>query len=142
MQPPILEYLSKQRVGVLAIEMPDGSPHAATVHFAHAENPIVFYFETYREYRKSEALFAREISRASFVVGVSETEMQTLQIDGEVRIIHADEKAAYDEVYFGKFPEKKAKSMDPKFVFFQFVPKSWRFTDFTGPGGKLVLVSE
>ena len=46
----VIEYLKTQRVGVLAVEMPDGSPHAATVHFAHTESPLVFYFETNRDY--------------------------------------------------------------------------------------------
>jgi len=35
----ILDYLKDQRVGVLAVEMLDGSPHGATVHFAHTEDP-------------------------------------------------------------------------------------------------------
>ena len=137
----ILEFLKGEQVGVLAVEMMDGAPHGATVHFAHTEDPFVFYFETYREYRKCGALFGREKSRASFVVGCDENTKKTLQLDGEVQLIKPEEKEAYDEIYFGKFPNKKEKSIDPKFVFFKFTPTWWRFTDFKHKDGKLILLS-
>jgi general stress protein 26 len=142
MNSEILNYVKSQRVGVIALEMLDGSPHAATVHFAHTENPLQFFFETYRDYRKSEPLFGREISRASFVIGSDESNMKTLQIDGEVRLMKEEERKLFDEIYLGKFPNKKAKSDDPKFVRFMFIPKWWRFTDWTKPEGKLILTSE
>jgi len=138
----LLAYLKTQHVGVLAVEMLDGSPHAATVHFAHTEDPFVFYFETYREYRKAEPLFAREITRASFVVGSDESNMKTLQLDGAVQLLKSDERTVYDSVYLGKFPEKKKKAEDPKFVFFKFTPTWWRFTDWTTPEGKKIWTSE
>ncbi len=137
----ILGYLNTQRVGVIALEMLDGSPHGATVHFTHSENPFVFYFETYREYRKCEALFGKDKSRATFVVGVNETDMKTLQLDGIVELIKPEEKEVYDKFYFDKFPEKLEKSKDPKFVFFKFTPTWWRFTDWKTPNGKLILCS-
>src|ERR1700691_2437786 len=116
MTPELLAYLKTQRVGVLAVEMLDGSPHAATVHFAHTEDPFVFYFETYREYRKAEPLFAREITRASFVVGSDESDMKTLQLDGAAQLLKPKERTMYESVYLGKFPEKKKKTEDSKFV--------------------------
>ncbi len=137
----VLKYVKTQRVGVIAVEMLDGSPHAATVHFAHTENPFVFYFETYREYRKAEALFGREKARASFVIGSDENNMKTLQLDGIVELLKNDEKDTFDSVYLGKFPEKKEKSKDPKFVFFKFTPNWWRFTDWTTPQGKKIITS-
>ncbi len=138
----ILEFLKEEQVGVLAVEMMDGSPHAATVHFAHTAHPLIFYFETYREYRKCEALFGREKSRASFVVGCNEDSKKTLQLDGVVELIKTEEKEKYDQVYFGKFPNKKEKSIDPKFVFFKFTTTWWKFTDFRAVGGKKILLSE
>ena len=141
MQQQILDYIKTQRIGVLAVEMLDGSPHAATVHFAYAEDPLIFYFETYREYPKAEALFGRDSSRASFVIGSDESNMKTLQLDGIVELINPEEKPVYDSVYFEKFPNKLEKSKDPKFVFFKFTPTWWRFTDWTQPEGKLILTS-
>ncbi len=142
MHQEIFDYLKTQRVGVLAVEMLDGSPHAATVHFAHTEDPFVFYFETYRDYRKAEPLYGRDVTRASFVVGSDERNMKTLQLDGTVVLLKSEEKAVFDSIYLGKFPEKVKKSEDPKFVFFKFTPTWWRFTDWTAPQGKIVLLSE
>ncbi len=140
--PDVLEYLKTQRVGVLAVQMLDNSPHAATVHFAYSENPAMFLFETYRPYRKCEALFGRSVSKASLVIGSSEEIMKTLQLDGEVRLLKDSERELFDRVYLGKFPNKKEKSTDPKFVFFVFIPTWWRFTDWTRKGGKFIISSE
>ena len=138
----ILDFLKTQRVCVLAVEMLDGSPHAATVHFAHVEDPLVFYLETSKLTRKSEPLFARDETRASLVVGSNEGNMQTLQLDGVVRLVTENEVDQYNNVYHGKFPEKKEKSNDPNFVRFLFMPTWWRFTDWTGSQGKVILTSE
>ncbi len=136
----VLEYLKTQKIGVLAVEMMDGSPHAATVHFAHTEDPLVFYFETYREYRKAEALLGREKTRASFVVGCDEVTTRTLQLDGVVQVIKEEDKEYFDSIYLDKFPNKKEKSKDPKFVRFKFTPTWWRFTDWRAEG-KIILNS-
>ena len=142
MQKEITDYINTQRVGVLAVEMLDGSPHGATVHFAFDDKNNVFYFETYREYRKTEALFGRETSRASLVIGTSEDTKITLQLDGQVSLIKDnEEEIGYNTIYFNKFPNKVEKAKDPKFVKFKFTPKWWRFTDWTNPNGKLILTS-
>ncbi len=141
MKQEILDYIKGERIGVLAVEMLDGSPHGATVHFAHTDSPLTFYFETYRDYRKAEPLFGKETTRASFVIGCDEKTMKTLQLDGVAELIKPEEKETYDAVYFGKFPEKKEKSKDPKFVFFKFTPTWWRFTDWTAPEGQRITVS-
>src|SRR5687767_2038320 len=98
MNQDVLDYIKSQRVGVLAVEMLDGSPHAATVHFAHIENPLTFLLETYREYRKCEALFGRNESRASFVIGSDESNMKTLQMDGMVRLLKDEEERIFNEI--------------------------------------------
>jgi uncharacterized protein YhbP (UPF0306 family) len=141
-RPEVLEYLKTQRIGVLAVEMLDGSPHAATVHFAHTEDPFEFYFETYREYRKAEALLGRVISKASFVVGVDEKNLQTLQLDGTVQLLTPEDKDIFDTAYFAKFPNKVEKSDASRDVFFKFIPTWWKFTDWTTPRGKIILSSE
>ena len=143
MKQEILDYVKTQRVGVLAVEMLDGSPHAATVHFAHTDDPLVFFFETDRAYRKSEPLFGREKTRASVVLGFDESNAKTLQLDGEVWLIRPEEKEWFDTVYWQKFPEKKEKSTaNPNAVYFKFTPSWWRFTDWTTPQGKMILTSE
>ena len=142
MRQEILEYLNTQRVGVLAVEMFDGSPHGATLHFAYVENPLQFFFKTHREYRKSEPLLKKSTTRATFVVGVDESNMKTLQLDGQVRVITQSEKELFDSVYLGKFPEKRKNQEDPHAVYFVFIPTWWRYTDWHTPQGKLIINSD
>ena len=142
MSPEIINFIQSQRVCVIALEMLDGSPHAATVHFAFDQEANMFLFETCRDYRKAEPLFGREISRASLVIGFDESNMKTLQIDGEVKLVKAEEQQHFDEVYYGKFPTKKEKNYGSPAVFFSFTPTWWRYTDWTKPEGKFILSSD
>jgi general stress protein 26 len=143
MDQQIIDFIHSQRICVLALEMLDGSPHAATLHFAISEEPLMFFFKTHRSYRKCEPLFGKDITRASIVVGFDENNMKTLQLDGTARRITADmEKNLFDEVYLGKFPEKNKGGDDPDAVVFSFVPTWWRYTDWHGPNGKLIITSE
>lgn len=137
----ILDYVNNQRIAVLAVEMMDGSPHAATVHYANTDNPLTFLFETDRQYRKAEALFGRKASRASLVIGFDEGEMKTLQIDGEVKLVEEAEKELFLETYHKKFPEKVAMADKHDLVFFTLTPTWWRYTDWTKPKGKTILSS-
>lgn len=138
----ILDFLTSERVGVLAVEMLDGAPHGATVHFAIANETPVFVFETSRSYRKSEPLLANGTARASFVVGFVEgKDSKTLQLDGEARLLKESDDAL-KEAYLAKFPEKAAKATDPANMFFSFTAQWWRFTDWSGPERKRILLSD
>lgn len=140
--PEALNYLSDKRVGVLAVEMRDGAPHAATVHFCHVGEEPVFIFETSRHYRKAEPILEGGEVRASFVVGFTEGPTEkTLQFDGTVRLL-TEEDAHLRAAYLAKFPEKEAKAADPDNIFFRFVPTWWRFTDWGAPGGKTIYLSD
>lgn len=142
MTPEILNYIKSQRVGVLAVEMLDGSPHGATVHFANTDDPLVFFFETYEEYRKAEPILKNKKTRATFVIGSDESNMKTLQLDGEVELLKRDDETI-ESIYLKKFPEKKEKSLTmPNIVFFKFAPTWWRFTDWTKSEGKYILTSD
>ncbi len=142
MNQKIIDFIQSQRICVLAVEMLDGSPHGATVHFAYDEERNIFYFETNREYRKAEALFGREETRATIVIGVDESNMKTFQLDGTIALIKEEERSAFDIVYLGKFPQKKEKTSQGLFVLFSFTPTWWRYTDWTGQDGKIILTSE
>lgn len=138
MPPEVYNYIKDQRVGVLAVEMDDGSPHAATVHFAYTEQPFVLYFKTSSETRKAQPLVSKRTVRASYVIGANEAEMKTLQMDGYIENVGPEEKPVFEETFHGRFPEKIKKEPDPKAVFIKFTPTWWRFTDWTQPGGKIV----
>jgi uncharacterized protein YhbP (UPF0306 family) len=137
-----LEYLATQRIGVLAIEMLDGSPHAAALHFAHTENPAVFYIATGVDSRKSEALLKNGSSRATFVVGADENNMKTFQADGIARVVDASENEAFMEVYLRKFPKREGRVKDAKALLMVFTPTWWRFTDWKTPEGVKIWKSK
>lgn len=139
MDEKVLEYIETQRVCVLAVEMLDGSPHSATVHFAAEPAGSRFYFWTLPETRKVESLHARPSSRASVVIGFDEANMKTVQMDGVVTFVSDQDREQFDAVYFGKFPEKVGKFPDAVAVVF--TPTWWRFTDWTTPQGRAVIDS-
>ena len=140
MHPEALEFLAAQRICVFAIEMPDGAPHAATLHFAIVGKEPIFVFKTDMRYRKTEALCARESSRASLAIGFEEgPNSKTLQVDGTARVINADDELL--KGYYEKFPEKVKAEPDPNAIFFKFTPTWWRFTDWSKPRGKTILTS-
>ncbi|MEI6316204.1 MAG: NUDIX domain-containing protein [bacterium] len=138
----IVDYLNTERAGVLAVEMPDGSPHAAAVHFAYCNAPVTFFFETRSTYRKFEALKDDKKSRASFVVGCNDSIMKTMQLDGVVEVVKENEQELFDSVYFEKFPEKIKKEKEETIIYFKFTPAWWRYTDWNHVDGKFIIHSE
>jgi len=135
----VITYIQSQKVGVLAVEMPDGSPHGSTVHFVYDSEKNTFLFETNKEYRKSQALHDKEKIRASLVIGTNEEDMKTLQIDGVAMLITEDQKEWWNNIYLEKFPNKKEKSTSPSVVRFIFVPTWYRFSDWKTPQGKQII---
>ena len=133
MDQQILDYLSGERVGVLAVTMPDGSPHGATIHFAHIADPLTFVFMTSPKYKKVQA-FEQGETLATFVVGVDEGTMRTLQMDGTARLADTQE---IRQTYFDKFPDKLDKFPDN--IFIAFTPNWWRYSDMKN---KVVLSSD
>ncbi len=139
----ILDYIQTQRICVLAVEMPDGSPHAATVHFAYSESPFEFYIFTDTDTRKYESLLAKVETRASVVVGFDDTKavMKTLQIDGKLSVLKDEKLKSAQEIYFGKYENKKEFMDDEECSLMVFIPTWWRFTDWTTPEGKKIWLS-
>ncbi len=131
-----LTFLNSERVGVFAVQMTDGTTHAATVHFAYAPALSKFIFLTSPDSKKVEPLNVGETA-ASFVVGADEEAMKTLQANGTAVLEDADE---IRNIYFAKFDGKKEKH--PNDVFFTFTPTWWRYTDWTLPQGKTTFTSD
>jgi len=74
-------------------------------------------------------------------IGGDDNNKKTFQLNGLVRLIRSDEIAKFEKIYFAKFPSKRAKYDDGKYLIFTFTPTWWRFTDWTHPNGKQVLLS-
>ncbi len=127
----VLQFLEANRISVLSVLLKDGSPHGATLHFSHKENPTKLFFLTDRKYKKCDALLEGNPVLASVVLGFSEAEMKTLQLDGSVRVVtNTEELIALKEIHFKKIPTAKEYENDPDSVFLEFVPMWWQFTDY------------
>lgn len=129
--PKIGEFLTKDRVCSLTTLLPDGSPHASALHFSHSTDPFVLYFSVEKTCRKCEALLDGKSVKASVVVGFSEVEWLTLQMDGEVRaILDVSELTTAQQVHYAKIKEAEKYKDDPTTIFLVFTPTWLRYTDF------------
>jgi general stress protein 26 len=127
----IANFLSKHAICALTTLLADGAPHAAALHFSHNPAPFEFYFLTKNTSRKAGGLQDAESVMAAVVVGFSEEELITLQLDGEVSIIK--DEIELDDVrrnYFDKHPGSKKYENDKAYIFLKFTPTWWRYTDY------------
>lgn len=138
----VLEFLAKHRVCSLATLLPDESPHAAALHYSHQGNPLKLFFSTTKSSKKCQTLLEGKISRASIVVGFSEKEWLTLQMDGNVKVIlDPKELKLAKSIHYPKHPDSQQYEYAPETIFLEFTPDWWRFTDFnTDP--ETILSSE
>ena len=134
MQEEMKEFINSQRTAVLAVQMVDKTPHGATLHFAFDSDSFSFIFITSPTYRKHEPLATNTQTPATLVIGFSEEEMKTVQLDGFAELTNDEH---LKEIYFNTFPEKIGKHPDD--VFFKFVPKEWKYIDWNKPEGKTIL---
>ena len=126
-----LYLLAKERVSSLTTMLPDGSPHAAALHFSHKDKPLTLYFSTENTSRKMGGLLKGEVVRGSVVLGFNEEEMVTLQMDGEVRAISGkNELAEVHKVHYAKHPDSEQWKDDPATIFLAFIPTWWRYTEY------------
>ena len=128
MDPILLEFIRKNRISVLGVLSPEGGPHSATLHYAHRENPLSFLFVTERDSRKCRSLLDDEEHKASLVIGFSEEEFATLQMEGNIKILSNEkelEKAWAD--FLQKYPSSAKRKVNPNFVVLQFVPTWWSY---------------
>lgn len=131
MEQRVVDLLEKHRVCALTVLLPDGTPHAAAMHFSHKDNPLVLYFQTENTSRKYGAFAGGKKVAGSVVVGFSEEEWVTLQMDGELETV--SDKAMLEEIYkthYGKHPMAEKYKNDPGTVFMVFRPAWWRWSDY------------
>lgn len=115
----------------MAVLLPDGFPHGAVLHYSCKNNPLTLFFSTENTSKKSEGLLDGKGKKASVVVGFSEEEWITLQMDGEVRaILDPKELKEVKEIHYAKHPDSKQYENDPATLFLSFTPNWWRFTDY------------
>lgn len=131
MDPQRVSFLEKNRIAVFTALRKDGSPHSAALHYSYINEPFEFYFSTDKGSRKCEALLDGKSVKASVIIGFSEEEWLTLQMDGDViAIIDQDELARVQTIHYAKHPNSAKYKDDPGTIFLKFIPTWYRYTDF------------
>ncbi|HVS79814.1 MAG TPA: hypothetical protein VHF05_02455 [Candidatus Paceibacterota bacterium] len=140
MKQEIIDYLESQHTGVLAVKMPDGSLHGATVHFAYSLEPLALFFLTSLSSKKAGA-FGSGACEASFVIGTDEIAMKTLQLDGTLESVPADDEK-WKEAYLERYPGRKDWSESPEAMRLKFTPRWWRYSDLKDRANATIIASE
>jgi uncharacterized pyridoxamine 5'-phosphate oxidase family protein len=121
----LLEFLGRNRLGVLSTIGPDGEPQSALVGIAVTpEFEIVF--DTVQRSRKFANL--KKDARVAFAVGW-QAEV-TVQFEGAAKQISSTELGKYHEIYFQVFPDGLARLKWDGISYFVVTPKWIRHSDF------------
>lgn len=130
MHPVAIHLLEKERVCVLSIVLPDGSPHCAAVHYSQQLIPPKIFIQTYPTLKTEAIKKEGGRTKAAVVVGLSEQDFVTLQMRGDIRIVSdLEELKNIHEIHYAKLPDAE-KYKGPNTLFLEFIPTWWRYTDF------------
>lgn len=122
-------FLESHGIAVIAVNLPDGALHGATIHYSWSEDPLRFFIQTSRKTKKVSSLLDGSAKKAAMVIGFSEEEWRTCQLSGEIQII--SEPRELEEAYavhWAKHPDKE-RHKGPETVLLEFKPSWWRYTD-------------
>ncbi|MBI2641749.1 pyridoxamine 5'-phosphate oxidase family protein [Candidatus Roizmanbacteria bacterium] len=140
MDKTILDFLEKNRVGVLATLLLDGTPHGAALHYSFKIDPLELYFSVDKMSRKCKGLIERKEGKASIVIGFSEEDWLTLQVEGTIRIVdNPNTIKEIKKVHYVRHPNSLKFENDPNTVFLLFRPTWLRYTDFNTEPPKIIL---
>ncbi|MBP7927604.1 pyridoxamine 5'-phosphate oxidase family protein [Patescibacteria group bacterium] len=131
MNSQINDFINTHRVCALTTLLTDGSPHAAALHYSYSKDPFEFYFSTENTSRKCQNLLNGQTTKAAIVIGLSEEEWITLQMDGGVTAVaNPQELENIHKIHYEKFPGSAKYKDDPATIFLKFTPTWWRYTNF------------
>lgn len=127
----ILHFLETKKIAVLTTLLEDSTPHSATLHYSHTSDPLKLYFSTKNTSRKCQNLLNGQVGKSSLVIGFSEEEWITLQMEGTIQIVtNKNELDKISPLHYSRHPNSAKFKDDPATVFLAFTPNWWRYTDF------------
>jgi len=129
----LIQFVQRQRLGVVSSLAPDGAPQSAVVGIAISEAGELV-FDTLGASRKARNL--RRDPRASLVVWENE---RTVQLDGLADEPTGAELDRLREVYFAAHPSGRERLAWPGLTHFRIVPTWGRFSDFEASDGPLIV---
>lgn len=131
MDQKVVDFLSSERVSVLAVVMADGTSHGAAMHFCFDPAKNSIYFLTEASCEKCKAVVGGRVALASVVVGFDEKDNKvTVQLDGQLAWeTNAEELAQIKQAYFTKFPDtRKYDTADSAYLIFKIM--KWKYSDY------------
>ncbi len=121
----LLEFMSRQRHGVVSSIGPDGAPQSALVDIATTPQ-LEIVFDTLETTRKYGNLTARPA--CSVVLGWAGE--QTVQLEGVAEVLSGEELERCRNVYFAARPSAPARLGWRGLAYFVVRPRWIRFSDF------------
>ena len=138
----VLDFIGKHRISVLSTVQDDGKPYSATLHYANSVKPLQFLFITEKTSKKCQPLKDEKLHPASLVVGFSEEEFITLQMQGNIQIVSNSKKLQKSwNAYTEKYPQATKRKIDPNFVILSFTLNWWKYTELK-PSPPTIISSE
>jgi uncharacterized protein YhbP (UPF0306 family) len=139
----ITAFLDNEKLAVITTMIDNSQPHSAVVYFSFDQERNEFYFSVDRTSRKARFLGASHTAHGSLVIGFSDTEWKTFQLEGVVQII-ADEDQVADakKIHYAKNPSSQKYEHDGDTIFLVFKPSWYRYTDFLKKPVKIIEVGE
>ncbi len=127
----ILDFIKNNRVTAFTTMLKDGMPHSAALHYSFNGDTQEFYISTSSDTRKCELLKEAGTCKASAVIGLSEEEWITLQMEGIAEIINDPAEITFvQNIHYAMHPNSAKFKDDPLTIFFKFKPTWYRYTDF------------
>jgi pyridoxine/pyridoxamine 5'-phosphate oxidase len=121
----VQRFIAQYKLGVLGTIGDAGTPQSALVGIAVTAD-LEMVFDTVKSSRKYPNLMARPA--CSFVIGWAGE--QTVQYEGQARLLEPPELERYQEVYFKAWPDGPARMSWPGIVYFAVRPVWIRYSDF------------
>lgn len=143
MDQKVLQFLTTHKIGVLTTVNINGTPHSATLFYAHEIDPFRIFFLTEKTSKKVQGLLNGETERAAFVTGFSEKEWITFQAEGTISIVLGEEKLQDAQaVYYLKYPNAKHIEKYPNLILLEFRLTWWRYSDITSSPWEIISSHE
>ncbi len=126
----VVKFLKRHRIAVLTTLVAGGQPHSASLHYAFNQNPFYLVFWTGSGTRKLNNMQENKSSKGSVVIGFSEEEWLTMQMEGEVKwITDANEQNEIWPCYAEKYDERKEYKDTQDSALLKFTPAWWRYSE-------------
>ena len=135
-QSQLIQFVQRQRLGVVSSLAPDGAPQSAVVGIATSEAGEIV-FDTLGASRKARNL--RRDPRASLVVWENE---RTVQLDGLADEPTGVELDRLREVYFAAYPDGRERLAWPGLTHFRILPTWGRYSDFEASPEPMIVELE